>query len=354
MKGTPAALITHMQQPVTSMTGCWRLERRDGTVFTFTEHPADLVVNAETYKGATGFRRSAQSQSIGLSVDNLELEALLSDAGITERDIRAGLYRDAQVWYFEANWRDIALGIHKLDYGYLGEIEIQNGLCIAEFRSLSQRLDQEIGDKYGRVCRVRLGSTECGVILDPQVWQANQSVAVGDVRKASSYDARRYVVTVAGTTNDTEGEPTWNTTLGATTVEADGVEWETFEAWTKQGSVTGVSSRRLCVDTGRSEANNWFQYGRLTFTSGDNAGLSMDVKRSLADGTIELKFPMPFDIAAGNTYEIETGCNHLLKKAGDTPGSPYTGDCRAKFANAPNFRGECECPGADGILAGDS
>lgn len=352
MKATPAALITHMQQPVTNMAGCWRLERRDGTVLNFTEHPADLEVSAEIYGAASGFIRSAIAQSEGLGVDNMELQGLLSSADITERDIRAGLYRDAQVWYFEVNWRDPGAGIHKLDYGVIGEIGVQGGLFVAEFRNLAQRLDQEIGDKYGRICRVPLGGTACGVILDPPVWQASEAVALGAVRKAGSYDARRYVVTTAGTTNDTEGEPTWDTTPGNTTTETDGVQWETYEAWTKQGSLTAVSSRRLFVDTGRTEANGWWQYGLLTFTSGANDGLAMDVKRSLADGTLELKFPMPFDAIAGDDYQVSAGCNHLLKVAGDTPGTAYTGDCRAKFANAANFRAECEIPGEDAVSVG--
>lgn len=352
MKGTPAALITHMQQPVTSMAGCWRLQRTDGQVFTFTEHPADLVVDAETYKAATGFSRTAIAQSEGLGVDNLDLQGLLSSGDITESDIRANRYRDAQVWYFEVNWRDISLGLHKLDYGFIGEIGVHGGIFVAEFRSLAQRLDQEIGEKYGRICRVELGSAACGVVLDPPVWQAGEAVTLGVIRKASSYDALRYVCTKAGTTNDTEGEPTWDTTPGNTTVETDGVEWQTLEAWTKQGAITAVSSRRLFVDTGRSEADNWFQYGQLTWTSGLNDGLSMDVKRSLADGTLELKFPMPFTVAAGDDYDISAGCNHQLKAPGDTPGGTYTGHCRSKFDNGKNFRAECEIPGQDSILVG--
>lgn len=353
MKGTPANLITHMQQPLTKIAGCWKIQWLDGTIFLFTDHPSDLVVGAETYKAANNYTRSASVQSAGLSVDNMDIRGPLFTSGeITETDIRAGRWRNAEVWYFEVNWADTALGVHKLDYGFIGEITVSGEVFVAEFRSLMQRLDQEIGDKYGRGCRVKLGSTACGVILDPDAWQASEAVVVGDVRKATSYDARRYICTVAGTTNDTEGEPTWDTVIGNTTVEADGVEWETFEAWTKEGTVTGVTSRRIFTDTSRTEDDNSFRFGILTWTSGNNNGVSQQVKRSLNTGLIELKFPMPFEIAISDTYEISEGCNHMLKMPGDVWGGTYTGDCLAKFDNVPNFRGECEIAGQDAALSG--
>ena len=353
MKDTPANLVTAMQQPLAKVAGCWKIQRKDGMILRFTDHPVDVLVSAETFKASNNYERSASAQSAGFSVDNMEIRGPLFTSGeITEADIIAGRYRNAEVWYFEVDWSDTALGIHKLDYGYIGEITLRGSLFIAEFRSLMQRLDQEIGEKYGRACRVKLGSTKCGVDLDPDVWQPSEAVVVGDVRKASSYDARRYVCTVAGTTNDTEGEPTWNLTIGGTTVETDGVEWETFEAWTKQGAATAVTSRRIFTDTTRSEADNRFRFGELTWTTGDNIGLTQQVKRSLATGLIELKFPMPFDIDIGDGYSIVEGCNHMLKMPGDEWESAYTGDCRAKFNNVANFRGECEIAGQDAALSG--
>ncbi len=353
MKDTPAAVVSHMQQPLSKMAGFWKIQRVDGTIHRFTDHPVSLQVGSETFSPSNNYSRSASVQSSDLSVDNLEITGPMFTSGeITETDIRAGRYRNAEVWYFEAPWSDTSLGIHKLDYGNLGEITVSGGIFVAEFRSLMQRLDQEIGEKYGRVCRVPLGSTICGVELNPSTWTSSEAVSVGDVRKASVYDARRYVCTVAGTTNDTEGEPAWNTTIGQTTVEADGVEWETFEAWTKQGSATGVTSRRVFTDTVRSEVDQWFRFGSVTWTSGSNNGISQQVKRSLATGLIELKFPMPFDIAVTDTYEITAGCNHMLKMPGDSWGSPYTGDCRAKFDNVINFQGDSEIAGQDAILSG--
>lgn len=353
MKGTPANLITHMQQPLSKMAGCLEVQWKDGTVLRFTDHPVDIEVSGDTFKASNNFTRSANAQSSGLSVDNMDIQGPLFTSGeITETDIRAGRWRGAEFWYFEVAWSNPALGVHKLDYGVIGEISISGSMFVAEFRSLMQRLDQEIGSKFGRVCRVALGSTKCGIILDPDTWQASEAVVVGDVRKASSYDARRYVCTVAGTTNDTEGEPTWDTTVGQTTVETDGVEWETFEAWTKQGTVTGVTSRRIFADTARTEDDNSFRFGLLTWTSGNNSGVSQQVKRSLDTGLVELKFPMPFDIAISDTYEVSAGCNHMLKMPADTWGTTYTGDCLAKFANVENFRGEPEMSGQDAILSG--
>lgn len=56
-------------------------------------------------------------------------------------------------------------------------------------------------------------------------WGASTVYALGDVVVPTSRDGNFYVCTNAGTSNDTEGEPTWDTTLGNTTTETDGVTW---------------------------------------------------------------------------------------------------------------------------------
>lgn len=287
MKGTPSALLTAMSAEVTTICGCWLVERSDGTVLSFTDHQSDLTIDALTYEAASGFSRTAISQSSGLSVDNLDIVGVLDSTAITEQDLRAGLYRNAEVWYFEVDYTDVTLGKHKLDYGYLGEVTVSEGMFVAEFRSLMQRLDQEIGEKAGRYCRVPLGSTLCGV---------------------------------------------------------------TLATWTETGTITTATSNRQFIDTARTEADDYFRFGVLTFTSGLNNGLEMDVKHSTSSGLLEMRHTFPFDVAVGDTYSVYAGCNHLLKMPSDVAGTAYTGDCRAKFNNVVNFQGEPEIPGPDALF----
>ena len=60
----------------------------------------------------------------------------------------------------------------------------------------------------------------------------------------------------------------------------------------------------------------------------------------------------PYAVATGDGYKITAGCNHLLRMGSDVIGSAYTGDCRAKFDNVVNFRGEPEITGLNFVLAG--
>jgi uncharacterized phage protein (TIGR02218 family) len=58
------------------------------------------------------------------------------------------------------------------------------------------------------------------------------------------------------------------------------------------------------------------------------------------DGTtIQLFEDMPFAITSGDTFNIEPGCD-LTR----------TGDCKNKFDNVVNFRGEDTIPGQDQLI----
>ncbi len=351
MKSTPSALLNHLGLSATTVNKCIKIERADGQVLTFTDADVPLVIDAQTYKATGGFSATAHRQAAGLEPDGLDLRGIIDDASVTSADLRSGRYRGAKVWIFEVNRRDIAAGKHRLDYGYIGDVTHQRVLFVAQFNSLTTLLNQTIGDKYGTRCRATLGDADCMVVLDPPVRPASTIVTVGQVFKASAYDARRYVVTVGGTTDATE--PTWDTVIGNTTTETGGVAYVAAEAFTKEGAVTTpAADNQSLVDTSRTEPAGWFRGGVITWTSGANTGLRLDIKSSGADGTLVLHFPTPFPIAPGDTFTAVTGCNHYLKMPGDVRGTPYTGDCRVKFANAANFMAEPDLPTSDELTRG--
>lgn len=352
MRNTPPALLTHMGQAVSTMNNWVKIERHDGAVQGFTDADSAFDIDGVTFKPTGGFSASAHRQAAGLAPDNMDLRGIIDSADITAEDIRAGRYRGARVWIFQANRKDLAAGKHKLDYGRIGQVVHDDQIrFVVQFNSLATLLGQTIGHRYGTRCRAKLGDADCGVVLDPPVRPADTVVAVGEVYKASVYDERRYIVTAGGTTDT--AEPTWDTTIGNTTTEAGGVEYVAAESFTKQGTVTAASAdNQSFVDTGRTEAADWFRFGTMTWLTGANAGLSVDIKSYAADGTFALVFPMPFDIAPGDTFTAHRGCNHYLKMPGDTWGSPYTGDCRVVFDNVARFRGEPDIPTADEQVRG--
>ena len=62
-------------------------------------------------------------------------------------------------------------------------------------------------------------------------WAASTAYTVGDVVKPATQDGYEYVCITAGTSNNTEGEPTFKAVPGATTTETDGVVWLCREAY---------------------------------------------------------------------------------------------------------------------------
>ena len=349
-KSLGAGLLATYQSEVITVCGCFKVVRTDGAQFFFTELPQDVVYNGDTYIASSGFYKTAISQSSGLNTNNLDLKGLLSADEITREDLLGGLFNGAYIEYFEIDYENPANGRNIIDVGYIGQVHIQEDLFITEFRSLTDLLSQNIGNKYTRYCRHILGDTNCGIVLDPPVWTASTVLAVGDWISPTAHNGYIYKVTTAGTTNDTEGEPTWNTTVGGTTTETDGVVYETVLAHTYPGTVTSITdARRNFTDSGLAQADQFFQYGVVTFLTGNNAGFAFPVKY-FGTGQIILIHETPFDITVTDTFKISAGCNHILKM----PDGTYTGDCKTKFNNVPRYGGEPELVGDNSIIAGSA
>jgi len=279
MKTISAGLASHIAGEVTTLSTCWKVTRRDSEVLGFTDHDRDLAIEGITYAAATGFTPSAVANTANLSVDNLEVEGMLAAGSVTEADILAGKYDFAEIEIFMVNHADLSQGILRLRRGWLGEVSLSGGQFIAELRGLTQLLSQSVGEIYAPSCRAALGDTRCKVNL---------------------------------------------------------------AAHTVTGSVTAVADRQRFTDSTRTEASGLFTSGVLTFTSGTNAGLRMEVKeythRSGSGGTMTLALPMPYAIAVSDTYSLVKGCDKTLTT------------CKQRFDNVVNFRGEPHVPGLDRML----
>jgi uncharacterized phage protein (TIGR02218 family) len=96
VKTIPAGLAAHIATGATTLCFCWRIERRDGAVFGFTNHDRQLSFGGTDYAPETGFSASEISSSLGLAVDTMEVEGALSSDVITEDDITLGLWDNAK------------------------------------------------------------------------------------------------------------------------------------------------------------------------------------------------------------------------------------------------------------------
>ena len=274
MQNLTTGFANHLVQDVTTLATCWSIKRKDGVTLYFTDHDRDVVIGGQTYKAADGMSPSAVSSQSGLAVDNLEFEGMLSAAAITEADILTGRYDHAEINIFMVNYANPALGKLDLKTGWLGEVTLQGGEFIAEMRGLSSRLQQAIGDVYTSGCRAKLGDARCGINMT---------------------------------------------------------------GYTVTGAVTAVEATYAFTDSSKVQPNGYFSDGMITFTSGANIGLSMEV-RDFTSGRFGLFLPMPNAITVGDTYTAIAGCDKLF----DT--------CANRFHNAINFRGEPHVPGTDKLL----
>lgn len=281
MRDIPIALQAKLDSGVTTLCHCWKLTQRDGGVQGFTDHDGDLVFDGVTYRAGTGFTSSEATSRFDLSVDGAEIAGALSDDALMESDLAAGRYDAARVETWLVDWSDVSLRVLTAR-STLGEVRREGQAFSAELRGLADSLSQESGRLFTARCSADLGDARCRVDLAAAGLQGEGSVLSMESTSA---------IVVAGL--------------------------DTFS----EGIFTG---------------------GKLTWTSGANTGLSVEIKEHrvvLGHARLSLWQAMPETIAAGDTFVIAAGCDKRFAT------------CRDRFDNAVNFRGFPHIPGNDFVIA---
>lgn len=253
MKSLSPALQAHLAGPVTTLCWCWKVIRADGVTLGFTDHDIALDVDGVTCEAATGFTATEIASSLGLSVDNLDVDGALSSAAITETDIRAGRYDGAKVEVWRVNWADADQRV-LMRSGAIGEVTRGELAFTAELRGLSHALDQATGRTYQRGCDADLGDSRCTVGLDAAAFRGT-------------------------------------------------------------GTVSAVTGNRVVTTAAFSERafeDGWFRHGRLTWTGGANEGTSVEVRdHRMEDAGVVLdlwhRAALPIEI--GDPFVVTAGCD---------------------------------------------
>lgn len=249
--GVPPALQAHFAQGTTTLCRCWRLDRRDGAVFGFTDHDETLSFDGVAFRANTGLSAQALSQTTGLSVDNTEALGALSDAAVTAEDLAAGRFDGAEVRSWLVNWQAPSQR-HLVFRGEIGEVRAGGGAFRAELRGLCEALNRPVGRIYQRLCSADLGDGRCRIDTG-----------------SSRYTADLVVAAV-------------------------------------------VSQSELILDGGGSYAKAWFDRGRVEVLDGTAAGLSGMVKSDVPAGEgrrvslwEEIRAPM----SPGVRVRLTAGCD---------------------------------------------
>lgn len=157
-------LHAHLATGATTIARAWAITRRDGVVLGFTDHDRALVFDGITFAADAGLSAQALEQLTGLAVDNSEAVGALSDAGLTEADIIAGRYDNADLRIWQVNWAEMTQRA-LVFRGTLGEITRAGGAFRVELRGLSEALNQSGGRVFHAACSAVLGDTSCGFDL---------------------------------------------------------------------------------------------------------------------------------------------------------------------------------------------
>lgn len=212
---------------------------------------------------------------LGLEPDGSEITGVFDDI-ITEFGLFSGKWRKARVEKQIVNYKDLTIGSVCKQVGQVSKVDHRSGTTwTIEFRSIAALLGQEIGDLTSPVDRNRKPE-ELGISLVPFTFARN---------------------------------------------------------------VSAVTDQRIFTIDGVPQADGYFKYGRIAFTSGLNNGLSMEIEANVGN-LITLRLPMPSVIAIGNTTSLIAGYDGSREQARDRFGAT------AILA----FNGEPDLPGIGAVL----
>lgn len=270
MTTAPLLVLADHVPCLTKWAQCWIITRSDGVVYGFTTLDVPVVCRGVTCYPCDSLMATAAEHSTMLgTAGDMEATGIISDSGISAEDIQAGLFDRATIEVWNQPWDNVTNEIpFRIAAGTLGSVTFGLNQYTFQVRTDAAKLKQTaLLETYTPGCRYQFGNqrdSRCPVDLT--------------------------TITVSGT-------------VDATVV----------------ANSSTMSTRRAFIDSTRAEAPGFFNFGRLTWLTGDNAGHSSEVKSS--DGsTIVLWDTMPNVIRIGDTYDIHPGCDktksgHLLYNA---------------------------------------
>jgi len=245
-------ILNSTKTEVTTLAMCWKLKLRNKKVLGFTNHDKDIVIDDVLYIADSGFTSSAVASNSDLSVDNLDIQGIISNSIISEDDILSGLYDHAEIEVFMTDYLNPHTGIIKLRKGWFGEVKLSSSHFIVEVRGLLQSLDATIGELYSPNCRACLGDSQCCV--DTELYRIN------DLHVTEIIDDQSFL----------------------------------FKANTQSEA--------------KIQNNKMYLYGTVLFHTGKNAGHSIEIQYC-DHQRICIMLPLPHAVSIHDAFSILPGCD---------------------------------------------
>jgi hypothetical protein len=330
----------------------WKVTRRDGEVFTFTEHNEDIEFGGLTYDASTAFNRTAKADTDTLAPSNMVMETFLDSEVIQDADVIAGLWDYAEFEVRTVNWYDRRVlhisAVTKANPGVVTTREA-HGLTTGDTVTITGvgGMTELNGNTYTvtviSTTTFSIGISTSGYTTYLAQGEASIPETSWNYRRGHfgqlELDGQIVRTELMGLGKQLEKNllrpylPSCPAALGDSECSVN------LASFTHTGTLDAVDATGLqLTDAALVQANGYFNYGLITMTSGASNGYSMEVK-SYTTGVLILQQPLPFGVSAGDTYSIRAGCDKTL------------GTCRDTFNNVVNFRGFWNLPGMDKVLA---
>ena len=290
MKAIPEALQAHYDSGGTSVAHAIVIERTDGQLFGFTSHDLPFVLDVTPW----GFSSAAQvfDAKQGLTASNL-----VSTSGFAVDNMELTTLDDGSLFQRD----DVLAGVWRN----------------AKWRIFRYRWDvavPTIANDVETLARGWFGEVTLNAATIKVELRGLKQLLQQSVGEVSTKTCRNRL----GDSRCREG----------------------LAPWTHEGVITAVSDKRSFTASGLAQAADYFGEGVLTFTTGANAGLSQKVRSHAAGGALTLVLPMVMAVAVGDQFTIVAGCRKRLME-----------DCKGKFGNVLNFRGEAHRPTTDELTS---
>lgn len=266
---------------------CARIETVSGLILRFIAYPHDLTMsNGEVYQSDSGYEPTALSSTTTFSPSVIDLQGIFDAAGISRDKLISGVMDNAKAYAFNTSWATPVEDEEPIGKAIFGKTRIQDARYVGELMGLIDALNESVGRTFGPKCP----------------WTLFDENLDGDT---IPYQTSRCTGPRAAT---------------------DGPLLATYKV---TGTVTHVTSNTVWRDSARAEAVDYFNYGSVLWTTGNNAGLrSQEIKAYAANGTVTQYMATHYPVQVGDEYEMAPGCNKLR-----------AGDCITKFSNAVNYGG---------------
>ena len=264
---TVAMESLRQQKTVLRFANAWKITRTDGVILRFTDHDTELLIPEngidQTYSPVGGFSSSDRRKVLGFSPQDAEVVGILSSGLITDEDLLAGRYREAEIEELVVDWLFPWAGTFERAVHTVVETTHTNETWICRFEGKSRWLKQPIGDVYTRNCRYILGDARCLFDLD-----------------------------------ETSPQPFKETTTVSSVPDAN----------------------KNFVGLGITQATGFFGLGLITWNTGANAGILSEAKTHIevfGDAAFLLWNETPFPIQVGDSFTVTAGCDKTLATCRD-------------------------------------